>query len=74
MKEKKSRREMKYVASRIDPKRKRANWHYLSEYCTKKIVKVLGSQCAKHSLQELKECLDQQWSLRTLTGASNVNK
>lgn len=26
----------------------------------KKIVKALGSQCAKHSLQELKECLDQQ--------------
>lgn len=67
---------MKYVASRIDPKRKDANWHYLSEYCThaKKIVKALGSQCAKHSLQELEECLDQQWSLRTLTGAPNVNK
>lgn len=26
----------------------------------KKIVKALGSQCAKHSLQELEECLDQQ--------------
>lgn len=73
MKEK-SRREMKYVASRIDPKRKRANWHYLSEYCTQKIEKALGSQCAKHSLQELEECMDQQWSLRTLTGAPNVNK
>lgn len=40
----------------------------------KKILKALGSQCAKHSLQELEECLDQQWSLRTLTGAPNVNK
>lgn len=26
----------------------------------KKFVKALGSQCAKHSLQELEECLDQQ--------------
>lgn len=33
---------------------------YLNIAHMQKIVKALGSQCAKHSLQELEECLDQQ--------------